>query len=275
MASLPRTGETMAQPTAEPSAAPWPKLAVIGMVAGAMSGLFGIGGGFVIVPALTAWCGRGQRQAVATSLMAIFPLAIGGVIAYAAHGQLDVWAAVPLAIGSLVGAWFAAALLNHVPQRALRWIFAVVVLLTAAKLLLDPGAPTGPVSHDLPKLALLLPVGVLIGVLAGLTGTGGGAIMVPVMQLGFGIPAVVAKGTSLLVMLPSSVLGGWRNLRNGNGSAREAAWIGLSGVLATLATTQWSVVMNPTLSDILFAALLIVVVTRTIWGDLKALLART
>ncbi|WP_035273844.1 sulfite exporter TauE/SafE family protein, partial [Actinoalloteichus caeruleus] len=79
-----------------------------------------------------------------------------------------------------------------------------------------------------------LPIGLAIGVLSALTGIGGGAIMVPVMQLGFAAPAAMAKGTSLLVITPTSILGGARALRKGNGSLRASLWIGCSGVLATV-----------------------------------------
>ncbi|MCP2257999.1 hypothetical protein LX15_001686 [Streptoalloteichus tenebrarius] len=254
--------------------APRWKLALIGLVAGAMSGLFGIGGGVVIVPALVAWCRRDQRQAVATSFLALGPLALAGVVGYALHGQVDVLIAVPLAAGSMIGAWIGAALLSRAPLAFLRWLFAVVALATAAKLAFDPGMAPGEVDHEWWRLALLLPVGVLIGVLAALTGIGGGAVMVPVMQLGFHVPAALAKGTSLLVILPTSALGGWRNLRNGNGSLRDAAWIGGSGVVATVATSQWAVVMDQTLSDVLFGCLLVFVAVRTIWGDLRKLVSR-
>nr|WP_257786085.1 sulfite exporter TauE/SafE family protein [Actinoalloteichus hymeniacidonis] len=252
----------------------WPVLVAIGLIAGALSGLFGIGGGVAIVPLLVAWCGRDQRQAVATSLLALGPLAVAGVLGYSAHGQIDLRFALPLAVGSMIGAWIGAHLLNKVPLAALRWFFAGISLVTAARLLLDPGVATGEMSHEWWRLALLLPIGVLIGVIAALAGIGGGAVMVPVMQLGFGVPAALAKGTSLLVILPTSILGGSRNLRLGNGSLRDAMWIGCSGILATVATTQWSVVMNPLLSDVLFGLLLVFVAFRTVWKDLKGLLAK-
>ncbi|APU12349.1 sulfite exporter TauE/SafE family protein [Actinoalloteichus fjordicus] len=259
---------------AQPGLARWPILVVIGLIAGALSGLFGIGGGVAIVPALVAWCGRDQRYAVATSLLALGPLAVAGVIGYSAHGQVDLRIALPLAAGSMVGAWLGAFLLTKMPLAWLRWFFALIAVATALRMLIDPGVSTGVVSHEWWRLALLLPVGVLIGVIAALAGIGGGAVMVPVMQIGFGIPAALAKGTSLLVILPTSILGGWRNLRHGNGSLRDAMWIGCSGILATLATTQWSVVMNPLLSDVLFGLLLVFVAVRTVWQDIRRLLRR-
>jgi uncharacterized protein len=247
-------------------------LAGIGVLAGVLSGLFGVGGGAVIVPALVSWCGRDQRQAVATSLLALAPLAISGAVGFWVRGQVDAVVAVPLAAGSLLGALVAAGMLNRAPQATLRWIFAVVALATAAKLVTEPGAVSVGVSHQVWRLLLMIPVGSLIGLIAGLTGTGGGALMVPLMQLALNASAALAKGTSLLVILPTSVFGSWRNLRYGNGSVPDALWIGLPGMLGAILASQVSVAMNPVLSNVLFGAFLVFIAVNTVWRDLKSLL---
>ncbi|MCK2237656.1 MULTISPECIES: sulfite exporter TauE/SafE family protein [unclassified Crossiella] len=259
-------------PAAEPTAPERPhalRLMLIGLAAGVLAGLFGVGGGIVIVPALTALCGRNQRQAVGTSVMAIGPLAIAGMVGYLYAGEVDVYIAVPLALGTMIGAWLGAALLDRVPLALLRWLYAVLALATAIRFLTVPGVFSGPVEHDLLALSLLIPVGVPIGVLAGLTGIGGSTAMVPVMQLGYGVGAAMAKGTSLLVVLPSSVLGAWRNARNGNGSLRDAAWIGGAGALTAIGTSFLSVALDPRLSDLLFGGLLVLVSIRTVWPDIR------
>lgn len=247
-----------------------PVLAGIGVLAGVMSALFGVGGGAVVVPALVAWCRRDQRQAVATSLIAIGPLALAAMIGYAVHGEVDVVMALPLIAGSLVGTWIGTHLLTKMPLAALRWLFAIFAVLVAVRLAIAPAAAEAVPSHGW-DLLWLIPAGVAIGILAALTGIGGGAAMVPLMQLGYGLSAVLAKGTSLLVILPTSVLGGWRNLRNRLGDLREALWIGCSGMLAALLTSQVSVRLPQTLADRLFAVFLVLIALRTVWGDLRAL----
>lgn len=261
-------------PASGPETASRIRLTVIGVLSGALAGLFGLGGGVLIVPALVAWCRRDQRQAVATSLMALGPLAMAGVVGYAIAREVDVWIAVPLAAGSMIGAGLGAKLLSRAPLALLRWIFAAVALGVAVRLLVAPGVSMGgPPDHDLWRLAILLPVGVVIGLIAALTGIGGGAIMVPVMQLGFSLNAALAKGTSLLVILPTAILGGWRNLRHRNGVLRDAAWLGLTGMAAAFGTSAVSVRMPGTLSDVLFGLLLVAVGLRTVWGDLRAVLS--
>ena len=259
---------------AEQQITSWVRLGLIGIAAGFLSGLFGVGGGVLIVPALVTVCRLDQRQAVATSLLAIAPLAVAGVIGYGLHGQVDVYLAVPLAVGTMIGAWVGAALLRRMALPVLRWIFAVAALSAATRLVLDPGAPVGEVHHGPWQLAMLVPIGVAVGVLAGLTGIGGGAVMVPIMQLGFAVPAALAKGTSLLVILPTALLAGWRNLRAHLGSLRDAAWIGMSGVVAVLLASAISVRLPAVLADVLFGCFLIAVAVRTVWPDLRALTSR-
>ncbi|NUO61048.1 MAG: sulfite exporter TauE/SafE family protein [Hamadaea sp.] len=241
-----------------------PVLVGIGLLAGVMSALFGVGGGAVVVPALVAWCGRDQRQAVATSFLAIGPLSLAAMIGYALHGEVDVVVALPLIAGSLIGAWIGTHLLTKLPLGVLRWIFAVFAFGIAVRMAFGTAESTGAVDHGW-RLVWLIPAAVAIGVLAALTGVGGGAAMVPLMQLGYGLSAVLAKGTSLLVILPTSALGSWRNLRNGLGSVPEALWIGCSGMLAALATAQLSVRLPQGVADRLFACFLVFVALRTVW----------
>jgi len=246
------------------------RLVLIGVAAGCLSGLLGVGGGLLIVPALVTFCRQDQRQAVATSLLAISPLAVAGVVGYGLHGQVDVYLAVPFVIGTVIGAWIGAALLRRVSLPVLRWVFAVAALSAAIRLIVEPGAPGGEVQHDLWRLAILVPIGVLVGIVAGMTGIGGGALMVPIMQIGFAVPAALAKGTSLLIILPTALLASWRNLRAHLGSVSDAAWIGLSGVLGALAASAVSVRLPPLVANLIFGVFLVVVAVRTVWPDLQA-----
>lgn len=254
---------------AEPYSPPRVRLVFVGLLAGVTAGLFGVGGGLVIVPALVAFCRRDQREAVATSLLAIAPLAIAGVTGYALHGQIDILLAAPLAVGAVIGAWMGVALLRRLSLRILRIVFAVATLAAAVRLLVVPGVPAGEVTHEPWQLAVLVPVGIGVGLLAGLSGIGGGAVMVPVLQLGFAVSAALAKGTSLLVILPTSLVSGWRNRRAELGSMRDASWIGLVGAGVTFVASAVSVRMPGTISDILFGCFLLVVSARTIWSDVR------
>ena len=113
-----------------------------------LTGFFGVGGGFLIVPALTLWLGFGFRRAVATSLVII---TITGVAALASHLALGARARRPVTISLLAGATGVGALLGTIfaqrmPQAALARAFAIVVALLALFLLVDTlllGGPPG------------------------------------------------------------------------------------------------------------------------------------
>jgi uncharacterized membrane protein YfcA len=78
----------------------------------------------------------------------------------------------------------------------------------------------------------------------------------------FGVPPAVAKGTSLAVIIPTSIIGTWRNGRKGNADLRVATIVGIAGVASAFAASKISVGLGERLSNALFAALLSVVALR-------------
>src|SRR6187549_103824 len=98
-------------------------LLLIGVAGGLLSGMFGVGGGIILVPLLMAFAGLDQRRAAATSLLAILPTAVSGSVTYALHGEIDYVAAGIVAVGAIGGAVIGAALLQRIPVVWLRWIF--------------------------------------------------------------------------------------------------------------------------------------------------------
>ena len=105
-------------------------------------------------------------------------------------------------------------------------------------------------------------VGLATGALSGLLGIGGGAIMVPIMAVVFGIPSVVAKGTSLAVIIPTALMGTLRNRSKANVDLSSAVVIGITGVVMAIVGAWVSARMSDTLSNALFAVLLISVAVR-------------
>lgn len=109
-------------------------LAVIGTAAGLFSGLFGVGGGAVIVPLLVLWLGYGEREATGTSLAAIVVIALAAVLGQVAYGNVRVAEAalvgLPAVGGVLTGTW----LQQRVPVRAVRLAFAGLLVATAVGL---------------------------------------------------------------------------------------------------------------------------------------------
>ena len=104
-------------------------LLLIGIVAGLASGLFGIGGGVLIVPGLVFLLGFSQHAATGTSLAILLPpVGIAAVLEYYRHGNVDLKAAFIVAAALLVGAWLGALLANHIKDEYLRLAFGVFVV---------------------------------------------------------------------------------------------------------------------------------------------------
>lgn len=232
-------------------------LAAVGLLAGFFSGLFGVGGGIVIVPLLVLLLAFPQRLASGTSLAAILPTAIAGSIGYALRGEVDWVAAGCLAIGAIGGSLIGTWLLHRISQRWLRWGFIAFQLAMAVSLFLlvpSRGAELGLT----PWSALaLIGLGLFTGVLSGLLGVGGGVIVVPMMMLLFGMGDLVAKGTSLVMMIPTSITGTLSNLRRNNADLRTAGVIGLLAVPASFGGVAVAAAIPPQLGSILFALLLL------------------
>src|SRR6185295_9106260 len=108
----------------------WVIFLLIGLGAGVTSGLFGVGGGIVIVPALIYWAGFTQHRATGTSLAVLLPpIGLAATVEYYRHGNVDVRAAAILAATMILGAWLGAFLANRMTGPHLRLAFGVFVFL--------------------------------------------------------------------------------------------------------------------------------------------------
>lgn len=106
----------------------WLIFLFIGVFGGIAAGLFGIGGGIVIVPALIYWAGFNQHLATGTSLAVLLPpIGLAAAFEYYRHGNINIRAAIFLAAGMVVGSWLGAFFANRMAGPTLRLIFGVFV----------------------------------------------------------------------------------------------------------------------------------------------------
>ncbi|MBR5950896.1 MAG: sulfite exporter TauE/SafE family protein, partial [Actinomycetaceae bacterium] len=105
---------------------PYLIMVAVGAAAGLTSGLFGVGGGLVIVPMLV-WLGMTQRRAAATSMAAIIPISAVAVLSYTFHGDVDWAAGLLMTLGFVIGAQIGTRLLHYFSEVLLRWIFVIFV----------------------------------------------------------------------------------------------------------------------------------------------------
>jgi len=198
------------------------KLGVIGFgtAVGVFGGMFGLGGGVIMIPVLLYVFKKDIHAAAATSLAVIGPMAVSGTIGNIFSGTI-VWPAfVLLSAGSIAGAYSGAHMSKTVPRDVLRKMLGVFVLLIALSMIFVPSRAQA-VSGFSGSISLLAGLvmffsGLAVGVFSGLFGLGGGVIMNPLMLFGFGFTAHQTVATSLAVIVPTSLSGTIKQFRQGN-----------------------------------------------------------
>lgn len=184
----------------------------IGALSGVLAGLFGVGGGAVMVPALMLLFGAlgiggdwMAHLAVGTSLATIIGTGAASTLAHHRRGGVRwdlVW---PLAPGIVIGALAGAALAGWIPGLWLQRIFAVFLASVGVRLLMTSTTAVS-ASHPLPGHAGLVTVGGGIGMLSSLVGIGGGTLTVPFLSR-HGLEMRQAVGTSAACGLPIALAG--------------------------------------------------------------------
>ncbi len=111
------------------------KLLFIGLVAGLVNGLFGSGGGTIVVPALVFLMGVDDYKAHATAISIILPLSIISTIVYFTNDSIPFNIVVPVTIGGVFGSFIGAKLLNKIPINILRKIFGSIIIYTAIRMI--------------------------------------------------------------------------------------------------------------------------------------------
>lgn len=246
----------------------------VGLAAGLLSGLFGVGGGTVIVPMLVLLLRFDQRLAAGTSLAAIVPTAAVGVVSYAVHGSVAWIPALILAAGAVVGAQIGTWLLARIPQNALRWGFVAFLAVVIVMLFVVVPSRDAELVLTLGSIIGLVALGLFTGIMAGLLGVGGGVIVVPALMFLFGTSDLIAKGTSLLMMIPTAVSGTVGNLRRGNVDLLAAGLVGVAACTTTAVGAWLATLMSPLVANILFAVFLAFIAVQMAVKAIRARRAR-
>jgi uncharacterized membrane protein YfcA len=250
-------------------------LILVGAAAGVFAGLFGIGGGIIIVPALILLAGFPLVKATGTSLAAILlPVGILGVAAYSKARIIDLRASAYIAAGLLtsvvVGAWLA----NTLPVDLMRRFFALFCLYVGWNFI-DPvrrvqrlrGRPVaaGPKPEENPRPSpyALIGIGLLAGVMAGMFGIGGGNIIVPMLTLVLHYPPKRAIATSLgAILFPFGLPGVLYYYNAGTLDLGAAAWIAAGLFIGTVFGARITISLPSRTVKLLYGIFLIFVAAR-------------
>jgi uncharacterized protein len=235
---------------------PLARLVLIGLVAGLFSALFGVGGGIVVVPLLIAACRFDAKVATATSLAGIVITAIVGAIAHGVLGNVDLMHALAIGLPATMGVVAGVALKSRLSSRTLVYGFSALLAVAAIRMLFPGGASLDGLSLGV-EIPLVAALGFAAGVIAALFGVGGGILFVPLLTLILGLSQKSATGTSLLAMIPVSLLGTWRQRDSGHIRWRDALILGASSTATAVGGALIADVAAPRVVRVLFAALLI------------------
>jgi uncharacterized membrane protein YfcA len=224
----------------------------------------GVGGGIILVPLLVHALHAGQHEAQGTSLAFITVTAVVAAVPYFREGNLDVALAAWLSLGAVPGVLLGAALARKLTARRLRRAFGVLLLATAIRIL-----AAAPLHADMghiwgaPWNVLL---GLAVGALGGLLGIGGGTILVPVLVLGESVPQHLAQGVSLLMIMPTGIVGAWSHARHGHVLRRFLPGLMAGGAVGALLGALLAHRIEAAPLSRLFALFLLPVSAQMIFG---------
>lgn len=244
---------------------------VIGLIIGVFSGLFGLGGGVILVPLLVLLFRVEQKRAQATSLVVVAIAAVSGAVSYSV-GASVVWPAVPFLIGGgLVGVWLGTILVLRVAVRWLQIALAIVMVIAAVRLVIvslegaDTGVPELGVGVALGHLA----TGFIMGLFSSMLGVGGGVVVVPILVTVFGFSQQLAQGSSLVVIVPLALLGAWRLTKSGFTQWGEGLRMGVAAAVGAVGGAVLALVIASQALQIGFAAVLVFAATQLVRKALR------
>ena len=255
----------VSRPSTASAHLPWAALILIGAIGGILSGLFAIGGAILMVPLLVWRAGMDQRRPRPPRWWRSSPPQ--------SSVRRRTWSTPTstsspqrlISAGAIVGAIIGSRLLRRLPLEWLRWFFIAFLLLIAAHMLIAVPEP----GHALALSPLVvigyLGLGVLTGVASGLFGIGGAIISVPLLGSVFAMSAVIAKGTALLVSIPTSLAGTISNRRGNNPvDVRAGLILGVTAAATSVPAVYLAVALPPTVSAMTFAVLLTAIAIQLI-----------
>lgn len=249
--------------------------AIVGLAAGILSGMFGVGGGLLTTPALRLLLGAPALIAVGTPLPVIIPTALTGAISYARRGLADVPGGVVLGLWGALAAVAGAYASDLAGGPAVMLATAALILFMATDMVRQargdkPEKPAIPSHHPRRQVALAL-LGIATGFYSGFLGLGGGFVLVPLLARWFGYPIKRAIGTSLVSIAILAVPGSIAHLQLGHVDVGLALSLIVGVVPGALVGARLTAAARERAVKIGFAGLLAVAGTALLVGEVAAL----
>lgn len=246
-------------------------LLIIGTVAGVLSGLFGIGGGIVIVPSLVYFLSFPLTKANGTSLAALLmPVGIFAVLTYWKAGYLRIKTSALIAIGIVIGVVFGSKIALSIPSGTLKQLYGLFLIYVSIQFIgiyeiirvklfkLQPSEKHS--ENENYNIFAMILLGIIAGILAGLFGIGGGLIIVPALIGIFHYPTKLATAASLgALLLPVGLPGVIMYYNSGQLDILSAAIVALGIVIGSIFGARIAINLPSKLVKQYFGAFLLLV----------------
>lgn len=237
----------------------------IGVVAGLLAGLLGVGGGIVMVPLMVA-IGVTQHRAHATSLLAILVIAVAGVSRFAISDEVDWGIGFAVAIGAIVGSTFGSRVMGRMSPQALRAFFVVMLVAAGLRMLLGGEVAAGEQAAGTVAWVIAVGIGLVSGFAAGVAGVGGGIVIVPALVFLLGMNQHSAEGTSLMVIIFTAIAATRVNLAEKRVDMRQGLVMGAAGVISSVLGASLALGMEAPLLTRVFGGFALAVAVRMAWS---------
>ncbi len=243
--------------------------ALLGLSAGFVGGLFGVGGGVIMVPGMVLALGVAQSRAHATSITSMVVAAGAAAVPLALDGRVHWPTAALLVTGAIAGAYAGARFFARVSELWLARAFLALIIVAALRMIFSGGDAAETVATasavDLDASAIgMLGVGLVAGTLAALLGVGGGFIFVPGLVALYAFPQHVAQATSLAVIVPTALVAAITHARSDRVDWPLALVLGAGGIVGGVGGALLALELPAALLRRLLAGLLVVAGIRMV-----------
>ncbi len=248
--------------------------AALGVVVATISSMAGIGGGVFMVPLFSLFAGLPIHKAVGTSKAVIVVISLISAISYIRHGRVNFRIGTILLATTVPGSYLGAYLVSLINPRILEVVVASFIILYSTRLLWKGLKGNGSTSRNNRKtgetstgiLVITTAAGLAIGLIAGLTGTGGGALMVPLMVAVLGVSIHEAVATSMYAMSLAAVAAGVRHYLNGDIVPEIAVPFGVGAVVGSMLGPRIAVRLKARQLRLVVGVILVIVGVRMLLG---------
>ncbi len=238
------------------------KFFLVGIFGGTISGLIGIGGGVIMVPILMYIIGVETKAATAMSMIQVLFSSTSGTIFHYFHKTIRINYALYFGLSSIPFSFLGSYLTKYFPDTTIKIVYIIITIATLVLFLITNNEGKKEHLFSKNKLFIIIPVGAVVGFIAGLLGVGAGFLYVPILVFFFCFPIKIAVGTSLMAVFFNAVPGVIGKLISVKFNIYLALAIGIGAVGGSRLGTYLNKKLNHKVIRIIFIIILAIAIIR-------------